>query len=78
MTGIIAFRNGVQFGTGGNQGLMTDANNPINEIRIGGDDSGGYAPIDVHEVIITEGRPLSQLSAYRDLRVAPLYGIAIQ
>jgi hypothetical protein len=77
-TGIIAFRNGVEFGTGGGQGLLTDASNPLNEIRIGGDDTNGYAPVDVHEVVITEGRALTQLSAYRHLRVAPLYGITIQ
>ena len=77
-TGIIAFRNGVQFGTGGGQGLLTDASNPINEIRIGGDDTNGYAPVDIHEVVITEGRDLTQLAAYRSLRVAPLYGITVQ
>ena len=77
-TGIIAFRNGVQFGPGGNQGLLTDSTNPIDEIRIGCDDRGGCAPVDVHEVVITEGRALTQLSAYRRLRVAPLYRIAIQ
>ena len=80
VTGLLAFRNGVQFGPGGTGGPRP-GHGVLDEVDLGGgypSGSGGFAPIDVHELVVTEGRPLEQLAAYRARRVTPVYGLELE
>jgi hypothetical protein len=79
-TGLLAWFDGTQFGPGGGGGPMPGSG-PLTDVNVGGGFPGGYggfAPCDIHEVVVTEGRDLAELAAYRRLRVAPLYGLDLQ
>lgn len=78
-TGLLAWLDGTQYGPGGTGGPRPGFG-PLINVHIGGGSPNGfgsYATCDVHELVVTEGRDLSQLAAYRTLRIEPLYGLEL-
>jgi hypothetical protein len=79
-TGLLAWYDGTEFGPAGEGGVIP-GHGALTDVSIGGgypNGSRGFAPCDIHEVVVTEGRDLAELAAYRSLRVAPIYGLDLQ
>ena len=80
LTGLLAWYDGMQFGPGGTGGPRP-GHGVLTDVSVGGGypaGFGGFAPCDIHEVVVTEGRDLAQLAAYRTRRIEPLYGLELQ